>query len=246
MFNKRENHLLATLDAADDALLSPHLSVARFVQGTILQEQDAPIVKVYFPMSGLVSLVSVMEDGREIESAVLGRNGAVGAFVGVGSPNAWTRATVQVPATCAVVTASHFCAVVSQSTRLRDVVLRFREALLGHTQQTAACNALHSLEARVARLLLQALDLTDERELPLTQDAIARMLAVRRTSVTLVAARLQADGLIRCRRGRIVILNKGGLEHLACECYRAIRRRVEKVAPAVARFAMAEDLVSSA
>jgi CRP-like cAMP-binding protein len=241
MFNKRENHLLATLDAADDALLSPHLSVARFVQGTILQEQDAPIVKVYFPMSGLV-----MEDGREIESAVLGRNGAVGAFVGVGSPNAWTRATVQVPATCAVVTASHFCAVVSQSTRLRDVVLRFREALLGHTQQTAACNALHSLEARVARLLLQALDLTDERELPLTQDAIARMLAVRRTSVTLVAARLQADGLIRCRRGRIVLLNKGGLEHIACECYGAIRRRVEKVAPAVARFAMAEDLVSSA
>jgi CRP-like cAMP-binding protein len=245
MFNRRENHLLATLDAADDALLSPHLSVARFAQGTVLQEQDAPVVKVYFPVSGLVSLVSVMEDGREIETAVLGRNGAVGAFVGVGSPNAWTRATVQVAATCGVITASQFCAVASQSTRLRDVVLRFRDALLGQTQQTAACNALHSLEARVGRLLLQVLDLTEERELPLTQEAIARMLAVRRTSVTLVAARLQAEGLIRYRRGRIIVLNKGGLEHVACECYRAIRRRVENVAPAVARAAMGEDLVSS-
>src|SRR5262245_54994084 len=239
MFDKRENRLLAALDASGFALLRPHLSTACFAQGAILQEQEAPVAQVYFPMDGLVSLVSVMEDGREIETALVGRDGAVGAFVGVGSPNALTRATVQIPATCAVINASHFRAAASQSERIRDLILRFREALLGQCQQTAACNALHPLEVRVARLLLQALDLTAEGEIALTHESLARMLAVRRTSVTLAAHRLQADGLIRYRRGHIVVLNRVGLEDVACECYRAIRRRAANVAPAPAGSATA-------
>ena len=225
MFDKRENQLLAALDPTDYALIRPHLSTACFARGEILQEQEAPVTHVYFPISGLVSLVSVMGNGQEIETAMVGRDGAVGAFVGVGSPNALTRATVQIPATCAVITASHFRAAVSQSERIRDLILSFKEALLGQVQQTGACNALHALEARFARWLLHALDLTDEHELTLTHDSIARMLGVRRTSVTLVANRLQADGLIRYRRGHIVVLDRVGLEDVACECYRAIRQR---------------------
>jgi CRP-like cAMP-binding protein len=96
-------------------------------------------------------------------------------------------------------------------------------------QQTAACNALHQLERRLARWLLQALDRTDECHLPLTQDSIAQMLGVRRSSVTVVANKLQESGLIRYRHGRIHILDRVGLEHLACECYRAIRRRTDNV-----------------
>jgi CRP-like cAMP-binding protein len=239
MFDKRENRLLAALDPTDYALVSPHLSTACFARGAILQEQEAPVVQVYFPLNGLVSLVSVMGDGQEIETAVVGRDGAVGAFVGVGNPNALTRATVQIAATCAVITASHFRAAVSQSERIRDLIMSFKEALLGQVQQTGACNALHALEARFARWLLQALDLTDELELTLTQDSIAKMLGVRRTSVTFVANRLQADGLIRYRRGHIVVLNGAGLEDVACECYRAIRRRTDNVAPAPAGSAAA-------
>jgi CRP-like cAMP-binding protein len=242
MFDKRENRLLAALDPTDYALLRPHLSIACFERGAILQEQEAPVAHVYFPMSGLVSLVSVMKDGHEIETAVVGRDGAIGAFVGLGRWNAFARATVQIPATCAVITEAHFRAVVSQSERIRDLMLRFREALFGQVHQTAACNALHPLEDRLARWLLQALDLTDERELPLTQESLSKMLGVRRTSVTIIANRLQADGLIRYRRGHIVVLNRAGLEDAACECYRAIRRRTDNVASTPANAATAVGL----
>ena len=229
MFDRRENRLLAALDPSDYALVRPHLRTACFERGAILQEQGAPVTHVYFPMNGLVSLVSVMEDGQEVETAAVGRDGAVGAFVGLGRWNAFTRAAVQIPAACAVITESEFRAAVSQSERIRDLILRFKEALLGQVQQTAACNALHPLEDRLARWLLQALDLMDERELPLTQESIAKMLGVRRTSVTLIANRLQADGLIRYPRGHIVVLNRVGLEEVACECYRAICRRTVNV-----------------
>jgi CRP-like cAMP-binding protein len=239
MFDKCENRLLAALGPTADALLRPHLSTAYFAKGAILQEQEAPVAHVYFPMSGLVSLVSVMENGQEIETAVVGRDGAVGAFVGVGSSNAFARATVQIPATCAIISESHFHVAVSQSERIRDLILGFKEALLGQVQQTAACNALHPLESRLARWLLQGLDLTDERELPLTHDSIANLLGVRRTSVTLVANRLQTHGLIRYRRGHIVVLNRTGLEDAACECYRAIRRRTDNIARAPASSASA-------
>jgi CRP-like cAMP-binding protein len=242
MFDKRENRLLAALDPTDYALLRPHLSTACFARGAILQEQEAPVVQVYFPISGLVSLVSVMEDGHEIETAIIGRDGAVGAFVGLGRWNAFARATVQIPATCAVITASHFRAAVSQNERIRDLMLRFRETLFGRVQQNAGCNALHPLEDRLARWLLQALDLTDERELPLTQESLSKMLGVRRTSVTVIANRFQADGLIRYRRGHIVVLNRAGLEDAACECYRAIRRRTDNVARAPANAATAVGL----
>ena len=239
MLDRRENRLLAALDLTDYALVRPHLSTAWFERGAILQEQEAPVSHVYFPMSGLVSLVCVMEDGHEIETAAVGRDGAVGAFVGLGRWNAFTRATVQISATCAVISESDFRAAVSRSERIRDLVLKFKEALLGQVQQTAACNALHPLEARLARWLLQALDLSDGRELMLTQESLAKMLGVRRTSVTLIAHRLQAGGLLRYRRGHIVVLDRAGLEDVACECYRAIRRRTDNIARAPAGPAVA-------
>jgi CRP-like cAMP-binding protein len=227
--DKLQNRLLAALEPTDYALLMPHLRTTHFAQGAVLQEQEAPVDHVYFPLNGLVSLVSVMEDGQVVETAVVGREGAVGAFAGLGPWHAFTRATVQIPATIAVISTSYFQAAVSQSERIRDLLLRYKEALLGQVQQTAACNALHPLEARLARWLLQALDRTNEHGLPLTQDFIAQMLGVRRTTVTVVAGRLQEAGLIRCRRGRVTILDRAGLEPAACECYRAIRRRTDNV-----------------
>ena len=234
-----QNQLLAALEPADYALLVTHLRTAHFAQGTVLQEQGAQVAHVYFPLSGMVSLVSVMDDGRVVESAVVGREGMVGAFAGLGPWHAFTRATVQIPATIAVIPSSHFQAAVSQSERIRDLILRYKEALLGQVQQTAACNALHPLEARLARWLLQALDRIGERDLPLTQDSIAQMLGVRRTSVTLIANKLQEVGLIRYRRGHIVVLDRTGLENVACECYRAIRPRTDNVARAPACSATA-------
>ena len=241
MPDKLQNQLLAALERADYALLSPLLRTAYFERGTILQEQGAPVTRVYFPLNGMVSLVSVMENGHIVETAVVGREGTVGAFIGLGRSNAFARAMVQIPATVAVISASDFQSAVSQSERVRDLILRYKEALLGQVQQTAACNALHSLEARLARWLLQALDRTDEADLPLTQDSIAQMLGVRRTTVTVVAGRLQDCGLIRCGRGHIVVLDRAGLEDAACECYRAIRQRIDNVARAPASSATADD-----
>ena len=225
----RENRLLRTLDGADFDLLARHFRQLPLKQGSLLQEQEAPVEQVYFPLSGVISLVSVMEGGQVVETATVGREGAVGAFGGLGPWRAFTRAVVQLPGTAAVILVSPIQTAVSQSNQLRNLILRYKEALLGQVQQTAACNALHPLEARLARWLLQTLDRTDGVELPLTQDFMAQMLGVRRTTVTLIAHRLQHAGLIRYRRGLLQVLDRSGLEEMACECYGTIRRRTEAV-----------------
>jgi CRP-like cAMP-binding protein len=223
------NRLLISLDKADFALLAPHLRTVPLVQGQVLQEQETRVEQVYFPLSGVVSLISVMQGGEVVETATIGREGAVGAFGGLGPWNAFSRAVVRLPGTAAVMSVAHFQAAVGQSDRIRNLILRYKEALLAQVQQTAACNALHPLEARLARWLLQTLDRTEDPKLPLTQDFMAQMLAVRRTTVTLIAGKLQEAGLISYRRGRIVVLDRPRLEEAACECYRTIHRRTEAV-----------------
>jgi CRP-like cAMP-binding protein len=198
-------------------------------QGLVLQEQEALVEDVYFPSSGVISLISVMEGGEVVETATVGREGAVGAFGGLGPWRAFTRAVVQVPGAAAVISVARFQAAAGQSSRIRNLILRYKEALLGQVQQTAACNALHPLEARLARWLLQTLDRADDPALPLTQDLMARMLAVRRTTVTLIASQLQDAGLIRYRRGHLHVLDRSRLEETACECYRTIRRRTDAI-----------------
>jgi CRP-like cAMP-binding protein len=223
------NRLLAALGGSDLALLQPHLHSIRLTQGVVLQEQETPIEHVYFPLGGAISLVSVMEGGEVVEAAMVGREGAVGVFGGQGRWNAFSRAVVQLPGISAVIPVAQFQAAVARSDRIRDLILRFKETLLGQVQQTAACNALHPLEARLARWLLQLLDRADDPTLPVTQDFIAHMLAVRRTTVTLIAGKLQAAGLISYRRGHIVVHDRLRLEEAACECYHTIRRRTEAV-----------------
>ena len=230
MFDKRENRLLAALEPADLSLLTPHLRTGHFTKGAILQEQEASVAEVFFPLNGMVALVSVMESGQIVESALVGREGAVGAFAGLGPWHSFTRAAIQIPTTAAVIATSHFQAAVAKSERIRDLILRYKETLLGQVQQTAACNALHELEPRLARWLLQAHDRTGEDELALTQDLIAQMLGARRSTVTVIANKFRDAGWIRYHRGCIVVLDRAGLEHMACECYRALRRRAEGVA----------------
>lgn len=226
-FARRANHLLGALGDADFALLAPHLSNVGLLQGTVLQEQEAPVEQVYFPLNGVVSLVSVMAGGEVIETATVGRDGAIGVFGGLGPWHAIARAIVRVPGAAAVVSVPQFQAAVHESDGIRNLILRYKEVLLGQLQQTAACNALHELEARLARWLLQTVDRVDDPSLPLTQELISQMLGVRRTTVTLVAGKLQQAGLISYRRGRLVILNRTGLEEAACECYEKLRRRTE-------------------
>ena len=231
----RRNLLLGSLPAKDFALLVPHLKDVVLEQGLVLQEQGERIDQVYFPREGIVSLLTVTRQGDAIETATIGYEGAVGAFAGFGPRRAHARAVVQVRGSSSRIAASRFRKVVEESDAVRSLVVRYGEMLLIQVQQIAACNALHPVEARLSRWLLQARDRVDGDTLKLNHEFLSQMLGVRRTTVTVVANMLQQAGLIRYHRGRIEITDRSGLEARACECYEAIRRHVEEIAPAAGR-----------
>jgi CRP-like cAMP-binding protein len=225
------NRLLAALGPEHIGLLAPQLSEVELEQGAMLQEQGERIERVYFPHSGMISLVAVMQQGNAVETATVGREGAVGAMSGLGPRHAFTRAVVQMPGMASQIATGKFQAIVRQSTAIRDIVVHYNEILLAQVQQSAACNALHEAEARFCRWLLQSRDRSDSDVVPITQEFLAQMLGVRRTTVTLVAQSLQDDGLLRYRRGRIEIIDRPGLEARACECYSVVRREIEQHLP---------------
>ena len=226
----RRNLLLARLPAGDFALLAPHLKEVVLEQGAVLQEQGDPVDQVYFPHDGIISLLAVMRQGDAIETATIGYEGAVGSFAGLGQRRSHTRAVVQVAGSATRIAASHFRKAVQDSDAICKIVIRYGEMLLIQVQQTAACNALHAVEARLSRWLLQARDRLDSNTIALTHEFLSQMLGVRRTTVTVVANVLQQAGLIRYHRGQIEIVDRPGLEARACECYEAIRRQIDHVA----------------
>jgi CRP-like cAMP-binding protein len=227
----KRNLLLAALPVADYALLAPHLKEVALEQGAILQEQGEPIEQVYFPHDGIVSLLAVMRHDDAIETATIGYEGAVGCFAGFGPRRSHTRAIVQVRGAALRVSASQFRKIAEASEPVRGIIARCGEMLLIQVQQTAACNALHAVEARLSRWLLQARDRVPGNTIKLTHEFLSQMLGVRRTTVTVVANVLQQAGLIRYHRGHIEIVDRPGLEARACECYAAIRRQLDELTP---------------
>jgi CRP-like cAMP-binding protein len=227
----RRNLLLTALAQKDLALLLPHLREAPLVQGVILHEQGDHIDQIYFPHDGIVSLLAVMRQGEAIETATIGYEGAVGALSGFGPRRSHTRAVVQVPGSASRIAAEHFRKAAQESEAIRSIIVMYNEMLLIQVQQTAACNALHAVEARLSRWLLQARDRLESNTIRLTHEFLSQMLGVRRTTVTVVANMLQQAGLIRYHRGHIEIVDRPGLEARACECYEAIRRQIDQVAP---------------
>src|SRR5262245_6642872 len=229
--NPQSNPFLAALPAADFALLAPHLRPVALEHGATLHEAGDDIEHAYFPQSGMISLVVVMRSGATVETATVGRGGAIGTAAGLGSRCAFGRAVVQLAGAATRIPVSSFQAATKESPTLRALVVRYNDLLIGQIQQSVACNALHSLEARLARWLLQTHDCVDGDTLPLTQEFLGQMLGVRRTTVTIAARLLQVAGLISYRRGHIHILNRAGIEGLACECYAAVRRSADRVFP---------------
>ena len=160
--------------------------------------------------------------GDAIETATIGCEGAVGAFAGFGPRRAHARAVVQVRGLSSRIAASRFRKVAEESGAVCSLLVRYGEMLLIQVQQTAACNALHPVEARFCRWLLQSADRAASDTVTLTQELLAEMLGVRRTSVTEVAGKLQNDGVITYSRGIIRIVDRPGLERLSCECYQTL------------------------
>lgn len=206
----------------------------RFVpleSGAILHQADAPIENIYFPLDGVVSLHTKFDSGQEVDFAVVGAEGVVGGMAASGLTREPFGARVQVAGSALVARTPAFLEFLNESETARDTVGKFQATLLLQAQQIAACNAIHGVEARMCRWLLQIRDRTNTNVLPVTQEFLSHMLGVQRTTVTLVEQSLKTAGLVRQRRGRIELLDEAGLRARACECYEHIRRDYHQVLP---------------
>ena len=223
------NLFLSAMPEWERALLAPMLKPVELRQREVLAEPGQLVSNLLFLESGMISLLTTMQDGSSIESATLGREAVFGALSGLGAHRANTRAIVQIAGRAHLVRGGDFREVLERAPPLRNLVLLSSELTLVQTQQTAACNALHSVERRFSRWILQVRDRTDSDEIELTHDFVAQMLAVRRPTVSLIAQELQSAGLIRYSRGRITILDREGLEQVSCECVGVLRAKTRAI-----------------
>jgi CRP-like cAMP-binding protein len=217
-----DNKLLASLPRDHFDRLLPHLTSVSLPQGLVLYEAGDEVDQVYFPHYGMLSLLAVLRDGKAIETATVGREGVVGAMAGLGLYKSLVRVVVQMPLAVSKIAATHFRTVAGGSDVVRNLCIRYNEVLLSQARVTAACNALHPIEARFCRWLLQSADRAASDTVPLTQEFLAEMLGVRRTSVTEVASKVQNAGVITYSRGVIKILDRSALMRMSCECYETL------------------------
>jgi CRP-like cAMP-binding protein len=227
----RTNRLLAALDPRDFTPLAPFLEVVELSRGKVLYETGDTIHHAYFPHDSMVSLVTVMQNGETVETAVFGREGVVGFSGALVARQSFGRYIVQLPGTASRIPLVRLREAFDSSPAVRAILLRFTEALLAQTFQTVACNAVHPVEARCCRWILSTRDRTNTDTLPLTHEFLAEMLGVQRPTVSLVIRTFQTAGLITQGRGVITIADRAGLEEVACECYGTIRRSFERLLP---------------
>jgi CRP-like cAMP-binding protein len=220
---------LASLAEADFDACRLHLKPVDLPQGMVLFESGASIEQVYFPHSGIVSLVVDLATGETIEVAMIGRESVVGASSGLNGQVSVCKAIVQIAGSATVLDSHRLRSLADSSPACRTALFRHEQLILVQAQQSAACNASHTIEARLARWLLRSRDLQGSDDLLLTQEFIAEMMGVRRTSVSVVANTLQQAGFLRYRRGHIRILNLEGMQETACECYLAVKSQAERL-----------------
>ena len=217
------NGILKKLSAKMQASLAPHLRRIRLAQGTVLHEAGETIATVYFPLSGMVSMLAVLQSGEAIETGIIGPEGYVGGYFGARGWRSSGHAVMQLNGELLTLNVRHFKKAYDTSEEFRNLVTGYQSVVYFQAQQAAACQALHQVEARMCRWLLQAQDAVGGETLNLTQEFLAHMLGVRRTSVSGSANKLQDEGLITYKRGVIRILDRKGLEKRSCECYGAVR-----------------------
>jgi CRP-like cAMP-binding protein len=224
-----KNLLLRQLSGGDLKRLEPHLKTTFFAQHSVLFQADQKIRHVYFPADAVVSLVVTLSTGEMIESAMVGRDGVVGAAAALDGRVSLSRGIVQLGGEIIVCGIDALKTTALQSPKLLSLLVRHEQTVYAQAQQSAACFATHSVQARLCRWLMRARDLSDSDQLQFTQEYLGQMLGVRRSSVTVVAHTLQAAGLIRYARGKIRILDAEALQDSACECYDAVKAHYEKM-----------------
>jgi CRP-like cAMP-binding protein len=217
------------LPAADFDLLAPHLRKVSLERDAVLVRSGDRIEQIYFPLSGTIAFIMDMPNGQTVATAVLGNEGAVGILSALGPSRSPMTAIVRVAGTSLQISPRRFQTALSRSGAIRHAVQIYTRALLAQFQHVAACNALHSVEARLARWLLHIHDRVDGDFLPLTQEALSELLGVRRTTVTHVVRKLRTSRAIRSNRRGLIEIDRPRLEAAACECYEVMRRRIDRI-----------------
>src|SRR3954470_15691660 len=224
-----KNNLLDGLAAEDLQPLLPHLTEISLPQKLTLNTPGHRIEQLYFPTSGVVSLIASLDEGGAVEVGIIGQEGMVGTPVLLGSETPSNEAFVQIAGTALRIPTGVLLDRFEESRSMRRRLLRFAQALSFHISQSAACNARHVIDERCARWLLAAQDRVGGNELALTHEFLAIMLGVRPAGVTVAAGALQRAGLIRYRKDHITLLDRKGLESATCECYRTIKEEYARL-----------------
>jgi CRP-like cAMP-binding protein len=223
------NAILAALATSDSAALLPNLKSVDLESKTVLFNPGDIVDAVWFPAGAVVSLVVTLSTGEMVEAAMVGKDGVVGASSALDSKIAVTQAVVQLPGNAFVCDAALFKGIAMQSEGLLSFLFRHEQAAYAQAQQSTACMAAHDVRSRLCRWLLRARDLSGSDTLSFTQEFLAEMLGVRRTSVTFDAHALQQAGMIKYARGKIEILDVDGLHEGACECYETVRKSYSRL-----------------
>jgi CRP-like cAMP-binding protein len=221
-----DNHFLDSLSAADIGRLKPHISAVPLERNQILGEVGQAISTVYLPSDCILSVITVMHSGAQVESRTIGRESGHGLLHSLGSPISFERMVVQVAGRAWRIPIGALREAAVESVDLTRTIVQHAQATIVQAAQGTACNTLHSAEQRLCRWLLLTQDRLNSDILPLTQEHISIMLGVQRTTVTAVASQLQERGAISYSRGKITVRDRGAVERCSCECYQAIQRGV--------------------
>lgn len=224
-----KNRLLSALPHSEYERLLPHLEPVSLNFKQTIYAPDQPIDYVYFPNTGIISLVNLTEDGGTVEAATVGNEGMAGIPVLLGADSMIGQAVVQLVGDALRMRADVFKREVTPGSPLHNLLLRYTHALFSLISQSVACNRRHSVEERCCRWLLLCQDRVQADQFPLTQEFLSQMLGVRRASVSVVAAILQRAGLIRYSRGKMTILDSKGLEAGSCECYQIVKKEFDRL-----------------
>jgi CRP-like cAMP-binding protein len=223
------NLILSLLPAADRERISGRCEKLSLDIEKVLYEAGGRVADVYFPLSGMVSMVLSSRDGMTIEVCVVGNEGIAGAAAALGSERSHVKALIQVKGEFLRMKVEDFLLELKRSGDFGNLVLRFTQAMMIQTSQSVLCNRAHPMEERICRWLLMAHDRAGTDEIQLTQHFVAEMLGIRRPSVTVAAGLLQKAGFIRYSRGLVTVLDRAGLERSACECYAIADRELGRL-----------------
>ena len=221
------NQLLAAVGPESRNRIDRHLQPVTIKLGAVVCEAGGLLKHAYFPRGSVLSLLTVLENGSAIETANIGREGAFGLFAAMYSRVSFNRCIVQLEGRMVRCPIELLQSEFKRSEYVRDLFVSYSETQLSQVQQTVACNAMHTTEQRMCRWLLMMHDRAEGEALPYTHEFLSHMLGANRKSVTIAALSMQAAGLISYRRGRILVLDRPGLEKAACECYAIVKERFD-------------------